>query len=224
MNEENQNPQPSTENVPPTPINQPVASPPLTASQNYASGLYWRKNLWNGTATVPVVMQLKDGLLTMIDRDGQSVFSLPVNTVSARITAFGTLILNCNGTRYAITGRGSAISKNFSSAQKAMLSKQNRATNIERVGAAGMVAGTVLGAAHMSGPALGADAVAEVALGTEIAMSDKTIGQWGDILRQAGAGVKGKRPHELRNLLIITVLIIVVFLIIATIAGSPAQN
>lgn len=71
---------------------------------------YWRKNLYNSTACVPIVLELFGGRLRAMDRDGATVFDAGVADVSSRVTRLGTLILTVGGVRYSLIGRAGPIS------------------------------------------------------------------------------------------------------------------
>lgn len=99
------------------------------SERSIKSGLYWRKSLWNGAATVPVVLTAEPatnanggsrGTLTMRDADGRG-FSVDADRVTATWSRFGTMTLTVDGTRYDVVGAGSRISKSFSPEQRAEL-------------------------------------------------------------------------------------------------------
>lgn len=219
MQPENKNDS-TTQNQPVSAVQSPQPAPPAGTAITFQSGMYWRKNLWNGSATVPVVLSLKDGMLSMMDREGKMVFSVPTATVNATFTAFGTIMLTCDGVRYAIVGRGSALSAGFSTVQKSAMGRPNHITDMERVGAAGMAAGAVGELVHSTPLAAGSEAVATAALYGAVSKSDKLVTQWLKVFRMAGIASKGERPHEIRIVLIATLVVIVAIFIISGIMGA----
>jgi hypothetical protein len=96
---------------------------PSTADNSaYKSLLYWRKNLWNGAACVPVVLTLEDEVLSMRAADGTTVFSEARDKITVRFTGWGTMLLVVAGKKYDVVGMPAATSPAISDAQKAELS------------------------------------------------------------------------------------------------------
>lgn len=95
-----------------------------TTSNNdaYKSLLYWRKNLWNGSDCVPIILVLEDNILTVKDADGANVFSTPLHDVVVNFTGWGTMTLTVSGKKYDIVGMPAATSPQISELQKAELS------------------------------------------------------------------------------------------------------
>lgn len=91
----------------------------------YKSLLYWRKNLWNGSACVPVILMLENDVLGMKAADDTIVFSEPVEKVAVKFTGWGTMILTVQGQKYDFVGMPAADSPAVSDAQKVELSGLN---------------------------------------------------------------------------------------------------
>ncbi|MFC6703732.1 hypothetical protein [Flexivirga alba] len=95
---------------------------PTSAEPPFATGLYWRKSLLNARKCIPVILVLADGLLTMSDKSSR-VFSIPASQISLRRSRWGTLLITCGSTTYALVGRGGDISPQFTDEQIAHLDK-----------------------------------------------------------------------------------------------------
>lgn len=95
---------------------------PPTDNTAYKSLLYWRKNLWNGAACVPVILMLEDGVLTMKSADDTTVFNESLEKVAVNFTGWGTMVLTMQGKKYDIVGMPAADSPAISDLQKAELS------------------------------------------------------------------------------------------------------
>lgn len=95
---------------------------PLVNNNAYKSLLYWRKNLWNGSACVPVIVTLEAGTLTMKSADDTVIFSESLEQVTPRFTGWGTMILTVKDQKYDIVGMPAADSPAVSDLQKAELS------------------------------------------------------------------------------------------------------
>lgn len=88
----------------------------------YKSLLYWRKNLWNGSDCVPVILALENNVLSIKAADGTVVFADSLDQVSVKFTGWGTMILTRAGKDYDIVGMPAATSPAISDLQKAELS------------------------------------------------------------------------------------------------------
>jgi hypothetical protein len=95
---------------------------PQTETSAYKSLLYWRKNVWNGSACVPVILTLEDDTLMMKDDKEVVVFQAPISQVSKRFTQWGTMILEVGSKKYDIVGMPAQTSPAITDAQKAELS------------------------------------------------------------------------------------------------------
>ncbi|SCF22260.1 hypothetical protein [Micromonospora mirobrigensis] len=93
----------------------------MTNGPAHASIVYWRKSLWNGLRCVPVLLTLEQGWLRARDRVGAEVFVVPVGQVGGRLTRLRTLLLDVDGRRYALVGRGASISPDPSREQQQAL-------------------------------------------------------------------------------------------------------
>lgn len=124
------------------------------------TGLYWRKSLWNGFASVPVILRLDGDLLTL-KTTKNTVFQVQISETRCRFSVFGTMIVTVNGEDYAFVTAGAAVSKSFSKEQLAELSgsKARDVTNADAAVRVG-TAVTTLGAAGAVGAPLAAAAYA----------------------------------------------------------------
>lgn len=88
----------------------------------YKSLLYWRKNLWNGSACVPVILALENGVLSMKTSDDTVVFKESIDQVLVQFTGWGTMVLTVAGKKHDIVGMPAADSPAISELQKTELS------------------------------------------------------------------------------------------------------
>jgi len=177
------------------------------------SGLYWNGNRWKGTRTVPVVLELANNKLVMYDQDDKQIFNAPLATVQARFTRADSLHLTVNGVKYWLSGMGTAISPDFSPAQKARLEESNKSVGLLR---GGIVTTTMAAAGRMTHnmPAASVASVAGGVMAFKAAHDeDKLLNKWHDALQQAGVQVTGKRAGMLK-IGIITVCLAIVFCIV----------
>lgn len=127
-------------------------------STDFKSGLYWRKNLWNGAATVPAILSLENGFVTLRTAV-EHVFTEPVQNISAKFTMWGTMILTTPKGKYDITGSGASISPSFTQEMNQELGDAKNTTGLlSRAGLIGVGAGAAFDAAGAS--ALGGGAAA----------------------------------------------------------------
>lgn len=119
----------------------------------YKSLLYWRKNLWNGSDCVPVILALENGTLSMKTADDVVVFSEPIGQVAVQFTGWGTMVLTLAGRKYDIVGMPAATSPAISDLQKAELSGVNNeaAKGGVRDAQPAVLGGTVASAAGPAG-------------------------------------------------------------------------
>ncbi|MEU2555916.1 hypothetical protein ABZ589_30230 [Streptomyces sp. NPDC013313] len=94
----------------------------MSEDTGYAGIVYWRRSLWNGARCVPVLLSLLPGVLRVQDRDGRVVFQEDPREVGGRISRLGTLLVDAGGRRYALVGRGAAVSPGPSAGQQAAVS------------------------------------------------------------------------------------------------------
>lgn len=64
--------------------------------------LYWRKNLYWAGDTVPVILEVSNGTLRMLDGQLAPVWTVPLQGLPVARTRFGTLLIPVNGRRCAI--------------------------------------------------------------------------------------------------------------------------
>ena len=192
----------------------PSATPdtPSTDSINsLVTGLYWRKNLWNGAATVPAILSFENEAVTMTDKKAQ-IFSVPLSSIQARITLLGTLILTVEGKQYAFVGTGSGISSQFSAEQQATLlgAGQNDATNLTKTGTVGAAGGGVVGAiaGQSAGAATSIAGAGLMAAGYFVGLG--AIKKWQELLVQKGIIDAKDRSKIGRNAAIFFVVLVVV--------------
>ncbi|MFF2198880.1 hypothetical protein [Streptomyces sp. NPDC058145] len=94
----------------------------MSEHAGHAEIVYWRRSLWNGARCVPVVLSLLPGELRAQDREGTVVFQGDPRNVDGRLTRLGTLLINVEGKRYALVGRGSDLSPAPTAEQHAAVS------------------------------------------------------------------------------------------------------
>jgi len=94
----------------------------MSEHAGHAEIVYWRRSLWNGARCVPVVLSLLPGELRAQDREGTVVFQGDPRKVDGRLTRLGTLLINVEGKRYALVGRGSDLSPAPTAEQHAAVS------------------------------------------------------------------------------------------------------
>ena len=194
----------------------PTESPitPIATTENTTSlvtGLYWRKNLWNGAATVPVILTFQDGHVTMSDKKAE-IFNVPINEIKGRITLLGTLILTIGDKHYDFVGTGSGISSQFSPEQQAVLlgSNQNGATNATKAGTIGAAGNGVIGAVagQAAGAATSVAGAGLMAAGYFVGLG--AIKKWQELLIEKGVIDAKNRSKVGRNAAIFFVVLVVV--------------
>jgi len=146
MNPETQTPQAQE------PATQPIAQPVAPNTTFFKSGIYWRQSLWNPAKTVPSILTLENGVLSLKSDKETAFENVPLANVHAKLTQFSTLVIKTGGKKYDITGVGAATSRQFTPAQKDELQNKNAGANtvatLAGLGAAsvGKIAGGVAGA------------------------------------------------------------------------------
>jgi len=123
------------------------------------TGIYWRQNLWNGAATVPAILKLKNGVLSARSAKAD-IFSADIELVSVRFSAFGTMLITVDGKQYDFTAVGSGVSPAFTAemVEEVEAKSVESNTTLTRIGAilnvggaaTGIAGGQVAGAATMS--------------------------------------------------------------------------
>jgi hypothetical protein len=131
---------------------------PTVENNAYKSLLYWRRNLWNGSACVPVILTLEAGTLTMKNAEGTVIFSEPQEGVVPRFTGWGTMVLTIQGKKYDFVGMPAADSPAVSDLQKAELSAvkvgdTNKGLDVQPVVVSSAAASAVGGGAAVVGAA-----------------------------------------------------------------------
>jgi len=189
----------------------PIAATPVESINSLVTGLYWRKNLWNGAATVPAILSFQNEAVIMSDKKAE-VFNAPLSDLQARITLLGTLILTVAGKQYHFVGTGSGISSQFSAEQQAVLlnAGQNDATNLTKTGTVGAAGNGVIGA--VAGDAAGA---AGSVAGAGLMAAGYFVGlgaikKWQELLIQKGIIDAKDRSKVGRNAAIFFIVLVVI--------------
>jgi len=115
-----------------------------TPTTRLITGIYWRKNLWNGAATIPVILGFENDQLAL--KDGETVvFTAPISTVKAKVTLWGTLVVLVDGKKYDFVGAGSGISRTFTAEQQAEVNQQSMTlpTTLTKAGLVTGLAGSI---------------------------------------------------------------------------------
>lgn len=157
---------------------QPIEAPTL-----FKSGIYWRQSLWNGAKTVPSILSLENGVLSL-KSDRETAFEVPVSTVKAKLTGFKTLVVEAGGKKYSITGVGAAISRQFTEEQKKELADKNAntPTNLMAGGLGSNALGVGLGGAGGAAASIGGSVVAIVGF----SIGAKELEKWKVIFEKLG--------------------------------------
>jgi hypothetical protein len=182
---------------------------PQSDNNAYKSLLYWRKNLWNGSACVPVILTLNGATLSMKAADDTVVFSEVVDQLSVQFTGWGTMVLTVAGKKYDIVGMPAADSPAISELQKAELSglSSQAANDGVRDTQPAVLGGTI---ATVAGPS-GASVVG-AAVSTAVYYQGLTsIREWKALI---GSPADQKRKLNYMTLFIISVVIVVIGAII----------
>ncbi len=156
---------------------------PVEAPQIFKSGIYWRKSLWNGAKTVPSILALNNGTLSL-KSDRETAFEVPVQSVKVRFTRFGTLVIKAAGKKYDITGVGAAISRQFTDEQKQELANENvnTATNLTAGGLGANAFGVGVGGVGGAGASI----VGNIGAIVGFSIGVKELGKWKAIFANAG--------------------------------------
>lgn len=193
-------------------------------TSNLVSGLYWNGNRWKGTRTVPVVLELAHDKLVMYDRDDKQVFNVSLTIVQARFTRADSLHLTVNGVKYWLSGMGTAISPDFSPAQKTRLEEFNRSVRLLQ----GTIAASGVATAGLALHNMPAAGVADVAAGVMAFKAahdeDKLLNKWYVALQQTGVQVTGKRAGMLKISIItfvVTIVLCIVMIFVIYAITSP---
>jgi hypothetical protein len=182
---------------------------PQSDNNAYKSLLYWRKNLWNGSACVPVILTLNDATLSMKTADDMVVFSEAVDQLSVKFTGWGTMVLTVADKKYDIVGMPAADSPAISDLQKAELSglSSQAANDGVRDTQPAVLGGTIATAAGPSGAS-----VVGAAVSTAVYYKGLTsIREWKALI---GSPADQKRKLNYMTWFIISVVIIVIGAII----------
>lgn len=128
----------------------------------------WRKSLWNGFASVPIILRLDGDLLTL-KTTKNTVWKVPILETKCRFTLLGTMIVTAVGKDYALVTAGSSVSKSFSKEQLAELAQESghynagadAATRVgvgaSAIGAAGVVGAPLAAVAYTASTAANID-------------------------------------------------------------------
>lgn len=184
------------------------------------TGVYWRKNLWNGAATVPVILAHQDGVLEMRD-ESSTIFSHPLSSVRAKISLWGTLTITVGDEKYDFVGSGAALSRRFSPDQQAHIESQNLtvATDLVKGGTVGAVAGTVIGAATTAGAGVAAQAAGVGAMVAGYFVGLEAIKKWQSFFIERKLLTKGNYTSRRSVALIMISIFVVVFAIVGVLSA-----
>jgi len=186
-------------------------SQPQTPTTRLITGMYWRKNLWNGAATIPVILGFEDEQLVL--KDGETiVFATPISTVKAKVTLWGTLVLVVDGKKYDFVGVGSGISRTFTAEQQAEINQQSMTlpTTLAKAGLVTGVAGSIGRnlAGNSAGSAVGSagQIVGGVAVAAGYLIGLNGIKKWQALFAERGLLSKGSK-HVQRNVVLLLLAI-----------------
>lgn len=130
------------------------------------SGLYWQRHALNASQCPPGLLVLDKDRLSFRTAD-ERVFDVAANTVSARLSGWGSLVLSVGSKSYVMQTSVGQLSPPFSKSQQRAIDAADRA-------------GTL-----------------------------RTLSEWGDVLRSAGASVRAA-PINYRRWLLGGILVVVV--------------
>ncbi|PRZ44278.1 hypothetical protein CLV47_101404 [Antricoccus suffuscus] len=118
---------------------------PVPPDLVFKSGLYWRQSAFLGNKTVPVILTLAGGWLTLTTRTEQ-VFQVPLPQVAVKFSKLSTMFLTVAGKKYPIVGIGAGISPKFSEAQLQELANAHATATSRYAGSVpGLMQGSPLG-------------------------------------------------------------------------------
>lgn len=186
---------------------------PKTPSPNLITGIYWRKNLWNGAATVPVVFSLWNGVLKAKTKS-ESVFEVSISDAIVSFSVWGTMTVLVDGKKYDFTGVGSGLSAPFSEEQQKEIESSgiNTPTNVAKAGAVGAIVGGVTGG--LSGGATQATGAA--AMTTGYFMGLEAIKEWQEIFTKIGVlSSKSNKNFKRSAALMLGAIILAVLALVA---------
>ena len=176
-------------------------SQPTAPESKLISGIYWRKSLWNGAATVPVILALEDGAL-VLKTNNATVFAAPITAVKAKFTAWGTMLITVEGKQYDFVGTGATFSKAFSDEQKAQISQQSLTSTLSSAGGFAAAAGAAIN------PAVQVAGASAMVTGYFIGLG--ALQKWNEIFQQYGvASVRGKNASRNATILVIGIIVVV---------------
>ena len=187
------------------------ASQPQTPTTQLITGMYWRKSLWNGAATIPVILGFQNEQLVLKDGD-TVVFMVPISTVKAKLTIWGTLVLNIDGKKYDFVGVGSGISRTFTAEQQAEINQQNMTlpTTLAKAGLVTGLAGSIGRnlAGNSAGSAVGTagQVAGGVAMAAGYLIGLNGIKRWRALFAERNLLSKGSK-HVQRNVFLLLLAI-----------------
>jgi hypothetical protein len=80
---------------------------------DFIGGVYWRKSLWNARACVPAILRLRSNGELSLWTTSETAFTDLISNAQINRGKLGTLTINTNNTKFAIVGRGGAMSDSF---------------------------------------------------------------------------------------------------------------
>jgi len=178
------------------------------------TGIYWRKNLWNGAATVPVILKLENGILSARSAKAE-IFSVDIDLVSVRFSPFGTMLISVDGKQYDFTSVGASISPAFTPEmiQEVETKTPESNTTITRIGAVAYLAGKVSGQA--AGEVAGA-----ATMGAAYFSGLNAFKIWRDVFTAAGVISAKSVKNFKKTAAIIFISIVVVVLVVVGILST----
>ena len=90
------------------------------------SGLYWQRHALNASKCPPGLLSLDNERLSFRTAD-ERVFDVPANTVTARATGWGSLVLTIGSKRYVFQSSVGQLSPPFSKSQQRAVDAATRA-------------------------------------------------------------------------------------------------
>lgn len=178
------------------------------------TGIFWRKNLWNGAATIPVILAFQNDTLELQDATS-TIFSVPISTVTANISIFGTLTVIVGDKKYDFVGSGAALSKSFTSAQQAQIEQQNLVVSdmLVKVGTAGVMTGTIVSNIANTGAGVATQAVGAGAMAASFFIGLGAIKKWKELFIEHNLLTKGSKNSRRSVAIIFIGIFVVVFVI-----------
>jgi hypothetical protein len=159
------------------------SNPPSALPEVFASGIYWRKSLWNGAKTVPSILTLRNGMVSLKSAK-EIAFEAPIGSISAHMTPFKTLVIMANGKKFDINGAGAGISPQFNEEQKRELANQTAGASTNQ--ATGGLGTNALGAGLGGAAGAGLSVLGTAVVFASFMKGVKELDKWKAIFKTAG--------------------------------------